>query len=46
VLRLVRVALGPLTLGELPKGASRALTGPEKKAVDLAMREEKKKRRP
>jgi 23S rRNA pseudouridine2605 synthase len=29
VLRLVRVAIGPLSLGELPKGQWRALTGRE-----------------
>jgi 23S rRNA pseudouridine2605 synthase len=38
VLRLVRIAVGPLTLGALPKGGSRRLTGAEKKAVDVAMR--------
>jgi 23S rRNA pseudouridine2605 synthase len=37
VLRLVRVAIGPLMLGDLAKGASRALTGEEKSAVDAAM---------
>jgi 23S rRNA pseudouridine2605 synthase len=36
VLRLVRVAIGPLTLGELAKGACRALTPEEKRAVDQA----------
>lgn len=36
VLRLVRVAIGPLTLGELQKGATRALTTEEKKALDRA----------
>jgi 23S rRNA pseudouridine2605 synthase len=38
VLRLVRVAIGPLVLGELPKGASRRLTSAEKRALDGAMR--------
>jgi 23S rRNA pseudouridine2605 synthase len=38
VLRLVRVAIGPLALGELPKGATRALTSEEKQAIDRAMR--------
>jgi len=38
VLRLVRVAVGPLVLGELPKGASRRLTSEEKRALDRAMR--------
>ncbi len=37
VLRLVRVAIGPLTLGQLQKGATRALTTEEKKALDRAM---------
>jgi 23S rRNA pseudouridine2605 synthase len=35
VLRLVRVALGPLPLGVLPKGAVRPLTDQEKKALGL-----------
>jgi 23S rRNA pseudouridine2605 synthase len=38
VLRLVRVAVGPLVLGELAKGACRALTPEEKRAVDQAMK--------
>jgi 23S rRNA pseudouridine2605 synthase len=38
VLRLVRVAVGPLILGELAKGACRALTPEEKRAVDQAMK--------
>jgi len=37
VLRLVRVAVGPLVLGDLPKGASRELTAAEKQALDLAI---------
>lgn len=37
VLRLVRVAIGPLELGELPKGSFRALTLPEKQALDSAL---------
>ena len=37
VLRLVRVAIGPLSLGELPKGGSRPLTRAEKGALDRAM---------
>lgn len=37
VLRLVRVAIGPLKLGELPKGSVRPLTIGEKKALDKAM---------
>ena len=38
VLRLVRVAIGPLQLGKLPKGAHRALTAKEKDSLDHAMR--------
>jgi 23S rRNA pseudouridine2605 synthase len=38
VLRLVRVAVGPLVLGEQAKGACRALTPEEKRAVDQAMK--------
>ena len=37
VLRLVRVAIGPLRLGQLAKGAHRALTVEEKIALDRAM---------
>jgi len=37
VLRLVRVAIGPLTLGDLAKGASRRITAEEKSAIDAAM---------
>jgi len=37
VLRLVRVAIGPLQLDKLPKGAHRALTAQEKHALDRAM---------
>jgi 23S rRNA pseudouridine2605 synthase len=37
VLRLVRVAIGPLTLGDLPTGAPRALSPEEKQALDRAM---------
>ena len=37
VLRLVRVAIGPLHLGELPKGASRTLANEEKRSLDEAM---------
>jgi 23S rRNA pseudouridine2605 synthase len=37
VLRLVRVAIGPLQLGELAKGAFRALTKEEKQLLDRAM---------
>ena len=37
VLRLVRVAIGPLRLGDLPKGESRPLTDVEKCDLDRAM---------
>ncbi len=37
VLRLVRVAVGPLALGDLAKGAARTLTPSEKTALDRAM---------
>ncbi len=37
VLRLMRVAIGPLSLGELAKGDSRALTQEEKERLDEAM---------
>jgi 23S rRNA pseudouridine2605 synthase len=39
VLRLVRVAIGPLALGKLAKGAFRALTPAEKGALDRAMKD-------
>jgi 23S rRNA pseudouridine2605 synthase len=38
VLRVVRVAIGPLQLGNLGKGKYRALTGDEKRMLDRAMR--------
>jgi 23S rRNA pseudouridine2605 synthase len=38
VLRLVRVGIGPLTLGDLPKGATRVVKTEEKQALDRAMR--------
>lgn len=37
VLRLVRIAIGPLVLGELAKGQVRELTASEKKSLDDAM---------
>jgi len=37
VLRLLRVAIGPLSLGELAKGASQPLTDADKQALDRAM---------
>jgi len=38
VLRLVRVSIGPLALGDLKKGSVRRLTAEEKKAIDRALR--------
>jgi 23S rRNA pseudouridine2605 synthase len=38
VLRLIRVAIGPLVLGQLPKGKSRALALVEKSALDEAVK--------
>jgi 23S rRNA pseudouridine2605 synthase len=38
VLRLIRVAIGPLALGDLPKSAVRALAPEEKLSFDRAMR--------
>jgi len=46
VLRLVRVAIGPLALGDLPKGASRELTVGEKQALDLLLEQESAETRP
>ena len=37
VLRLLRVAVGPLVLSDLPKGASRQLTADDKQILDEAM---------
>jgi 23S rRNA pseudouridine2605 synthase len=37
VLRLVRIAIGPLHLGDLPKGSVRELTPQEKKMLDRAI---------
>jgi 23S rRNA pseudouridine2605 synthase len=37
VLRLVRVSIGPLELGDLKKGAARRLTPEEKQAIDRAL---------
>jgi 23S rRNA pseudouridine2605 synthase len=37
VLRLVRVAVGPLVLGKLAKGNCRALSSEEKRALDRAI---------
>ncbi len=38
VLRLVRVSIGPLELGDLKKGSVRRLTADEKKAIDRELR--------
>jgi hypothetical protein len=38
-LRLVRVAIGPLPLGQLRKGSVRPLTSEEKHALDQALRD-------
>ena len=38
VLRLVRVSIGPLALGDLPKGGTRPLEQEDKQALDHAMR--------
>ncbi len=38
VLRLVRVAIGPVVLGDLPKGQVRHLSREEKQALDAALR--------
>jgi 23S rRNA pseudouridine2605 synthase len=38
VLRLIRIAIGPLQLGDLAKGASRELALQEKESLDRAMR--------
>jgi 23S rRNA pseudouridine2605 synthase len=44
VLRLVRVAIGPLQLGSLQKAAHRSLTSEEKAALDRAMKASQRKR--
>lgn len=36
-LRLIRIAIGPLPLGNLPKGSCRPVTSEEKQALDRAM---------
>jgi 23S rRNA pseudouridine2605 synthase len=40
VLRLLRIAIGPVRLGDLPKGASRPMTANEKRTLDRALRQE------
>lgn len=37
VLRLVRIGIGPLRLGDLPKGSVRELSTEEKKAIDVCL---------
>lgn len=37
-LRLIRVAIGPLVLGEIAKGSHRALSSTEKSRIDVAMK--------
>jgi 23S rRNA pseudouridine2605 synthase len=37
VLRVLRIAIGPLTLGTLPKGACRPLTSAEKHSLDASL---------
>ena len=37
VLRLIRISIGPLALGELKKGTVRSLTTAEKQAIDQAL---------
>lgn len=46
VLRLMRVAIGPLTLGDLAKGESRRLTDEERRALGEAMAPARKARSP
>jgi 23S rRNA pseudouridine2605 synthase len=43
VLRLLRIAIGPLTLGDLPKGGSCSLTAAEKQSLDRAMKKSNEK---
>ena len=45
VLRLIRVAIGPLRLGDLAKGATRALTREERLALDRAMKQPQRRER-
>jgi len=45
VLRLIRVAIGPLVLGQLAKGKSRALAAAEKVALDQAVKISREKSR-
>jgi 23S rRNA pseudouridine2605 synthase len=43
VLRLIRIAVGPLRLGQLPKGQSRSLTPNEKNAVDRVLADSRRR---
>jgi 23S rRNA pseudouridine2605 synthase len=43
VLRLIRVAIGPLPLGDLAKGQTRTLTAAEKSVMDDAMNSRRKR---
>ena len=45
VLRLIRVAIGPLALGDLAKGHFRTITAEEKRVLDRAMREPRQRSR-
>jgi 23S rRNA pseudouridine2605 synthase len=44
VLRLIRVSIGPLALGDLASGATRRLTAQEKSSLDRAMAEHERSR--
>ena len=44
VLRLIRVAIGPLMIADLPKGVTRALTPTEKLSLDRAMQRSREAR--
>jgi len=46
VLRLIRVAIGPLALGDLPKGAVRQLAPEERVTLDRAMKPDAKTNNP
>ena len=46
VLRLVRVAIGPLRLGDLPKGKFRTLDPAEKRALDVALESSRRNSNP
>jgi len=44
VLRLIRVAIGPLAIADLPKGVARALTPTEKLSLDRAMQRNRRRK--